>query len=139
MPVLHCVSALSDSSVSRFLAIDDRVIVELEVGMDVIVECQGALDVHKEQVISCVRVPDERVSRSHTSPSSRRPSEPAACASRLVEGSPGHAGHDGGDSCTGSRCGTSSRTTSSWYRSAPTMSNSWRWLSSRRGMAVVDI
>lgn len=31
--------------------------------MDVIVERQGALDVHKEQVTACVRVPDERGER----------------------------------------------------------------------------
>jgi transposase len=50
---------------SRFQAIDDRVVVKLEVEMDVIVERQGALDVHKEQVTACVRTPDangERVS-----------------------------------------------------------------------------
>jgi transposase len=32
----------------------------LEVEMDVIVERQAALDVHKEQVTACVRVPDEQ-------------------------------------------------------------------------------
>jgi hypothetical protein len=31
--------------------------------MDVIVERQGALDVHKEQVTACVRVPDEQGER----------------------------------------------------------------------------
>jgi hypothetical protein len=45
------------------LAADDRVVVELEVEMDVMVERQGALEVHKEQVTACVRVPDERGER----------------------------------------------------------------------------
>jgi transposase len=35
----------------------------LEVEVDVIVERQGALDVHKERVTACVRVPDEHGER----------------------------------------------------------------------------
>ena len=38
---------------------DDRVVLEWEVAMDVIVERPGALDVHKEQVTACVRASDE--------------------------------------------------------------------------------
>ncbi|HZE06890.1 MAG TPA: IS110 family transposase [Solirubrobacteraceae bacterium] len=48
---------------ARLLAADDGVVVELEAEMDVIVERQGAIDVHKEQVTACVRVPDEQGER----------------------------------------------------------------------------
>jgi transposase len=41
----------------RFPAGDGAVLIEREVGMDVIVERQSALDVHKASVTACVRVP----------------------------------------------------------------------------------
>lgn len=53
---------------SRSLASDDPVVVVVwEVAMDVIVERPAALDVHKEQVTACVRVPGEGGERvAHT-------------------------------------------------------------------------
>ena len=64
--------------------------------MDVIVERQGALDVHKEQVTACVRVPERRAS-GFTHGRVRDDRAKAVGAPRLAQGASGHAGHDGGD------------------------------------------
>ena len=64
--------------------------------MDVIVQRQGALDVHEEQVTACVRVPDEQGKR--ISPVVEfKTTVRGLLVLRLAEGPPGHAGHDGGD------------------------------------------